>query len=198
MAKLTSGPIMEDWSMAESTGCVRTDFHGIFLPEVPIDKNGKLQKVARHGKLQNCSLKPKWQLGMASLFKLVPRNSPFGFREIGTWHLVPQIESQGKAIKMPDSSWAPGHFAHCSHSHVAHYVGIFPKWHKKSLCKNGEVSCHVGAKGNFKANFFFGSLTRLFQKWSCVYLLCHLTSGFESQSKSEQGAAWTWASIWQC
>ena len=33
----------------------------------------------------------KWQLGIASLFELVPRNSPFCFREIGTWHLVPQI-----------------------------------------------------------------------------------------------------------
>ena len=29
------------------------------LPEVPIDKNGKVQKVAGHGKLQNCSLKPR-------------------------------------------------------------------------------------------------------------------------------------------
>ena len=138
---------------------------------MPIDKNGKLQKVARHGKLQNCSLKPKWQLGMASLFKLVPRNSPFGFREIGTWHLVPQIESQGKAIKMPDSSWAPGHFAHCSHSHVAHYVGIFPKWHKKSLCKNGEVSCHVGAKGNFKANFFWLSDQIVSKMELCLFAL---------------------------
>ena len=119
----------------------------------------------------------KWQLGIASLFELVPRNSPFCFREIGTWHLVPQIRISREGNKNARQQLGAWPFCSLQPLTCCPLCWNTPKMEKKMTLQKWRGFLPCWCQRKLQVNFF-GSLTRLFQKWNCFYLLCHLTSGF--------------------
>lgn len=119
----------------------------------------------------------KWQLGIASLFELVPRNSPFCFREIGTWHLVPQIRISREGNKNARQQLGAWPFCSLQPLTCCPLCWNTPKMAQKMTLQKWRGFLPCWCQRKLQVNFF-GSLTRLFQKWNCFYLLCHLTSGF--------------------